>query len=58
MLTRATADRSDRDSDTGVGGWRGDEEGGEEESRQTDRDVRHMLGPADDTLVTWRSKGR
>lgn len=33
-------------------------EAGKEWSGQTDRDVRHMLTPADDTRMTWRSKGR
>ena len=34
MFTRSTADRSDRDGDMSVGGWRTDEE---ERRRQTDR---------------------
>lgn len=32
--------------------------GRKERSRQRDGDVRHMLTPADDTRMTWRSKGR
>lgn len=48
-----------------VGGWRVDEEGKKERSRETDQPTRqtqggvgHMLTPADDTRMTWRSKGR
>lgn len=58
-LTEATGD-----SDTSVGGWRADKEGKKERSRETDRPTRqtqggvgHMLTPADDTGMTWRSKG-
>lgn len=42
----------------GCRGRRVDEEGEEERRRQTDGDVGHMLRPADDTGMTWRSKGR
>lgn len=59
MFTRSTADRSDRDGDMSVGGWRADEEERRRQTeRQTDGGVRHMLRPADDTRMTRRSKGR
>lgn len=37
MFTWAAADRSDRDGDMNVGGWRADEEGKEKRGGQTDR---------------------
>ncbi len=51
-------DRSDRDSDTSVGGWRADEEGKDGKRGQNDEGVGHMLTPADDTGMNRRSKGR
>lgn len=58
MFTWGMAKRRDREGDRSSGGWRTDKEGKEEKKRQTDEDVRHMLTPADDTRMTWRSEGR